>query len=324
MKAAPARRRLESKARRLFRRPAHIFTGGFMSTLSRHNRIGYLYIAPWLVGFLCLTLVPFVSTLVFSFTDYNVLKPPRFVGLANYVKMFTEDDLFPKSLWVTTKYVLISVPLKLAFALFVASILNRNLKGIGLYRTIYYLPSIFGGSVALSILWRMLFMGDGLVNRLLATFSVVGPDWLGDQRFSLLTISLLQVWQFGSSMVLFLAGLKQVPDYLYEAARMDGAGRFRIFWKITFPLITPIVFFNLVMQTVNAFQTFTAAFVITSGGPLHSTYLYALLLYDNAFKYFKMGYASALAWVLFMILMVVTAFMFLTSPGWLHYMDTEN
>jgi len=295
-----------------------------MSSLSKHNRVAYLYIAPWLLGFVCLTLIPFISTLAFSFTDYSVLRPPRFVGLENYIKMFTEDDLFPKSLWVTTKYVFISVPLKLAFALLVAIVLNKKLKGIGIYRTLYYLPSIFGGSVALSILWRMLFMGDGLINRLLATFGLMGPDWLGDQRYSLITISLLQVWQFGSSMVLFLAGLKQVPDYLYDAARIDGAGKLRIFRSITFPLITPIVFFNLVMQTVNAFQTFTTAFVITAGGPLHSTYLYAILLYDNAFKYFKMGYASALSWVLFVILMAITGLLFKSSSSWLHYMDSEN
>jgi oligogalacturonide transport system permease protein len=295
-----------------------------MSSLRRYNRLGYLYISPWIIGFLGLTLLPFLSTVVFSFTDYSVLRPPRFVGWANYEKMFKSDDLFPKSLWVTAEYVLISVPLKLAFALFVAMALNKSIKGIGFYRTLYYLPSIFGGSVALSILWRMLFMGDGLVNRLLSRLSIVGPDWLGDQRFSLLTISLLQVWQFGSSMVLFLAGLKQVPEYLYEAARIDGAGRFRIFRLITFPLITPIVFFNLVMQTINAFQTFTAAFVVTSGGPLHSTYLYALFLYDNAFKYFKMGYASALAWVLFIILLALTGLLFLTSPRWLHYMESEH
>jgi oligogalacturonide transport system permease protein len=295
-----------------------------MTSLKRYNRLGYLYISPWIIGFLGLTLLPFLSTVVFSFTDYSVLRPPRFVGLDNYRRLLTGDDLFPKSLWVTAKYVLISVPLKLAFALIVAIVLNKNLKGIGFYRTLYYLPSIFGGSVALSILWRMMFSGDGLINRLLASLSIVGPDWLGDQRFSLLTISLLQVWQFGSSMVLFLAGLKQVPEYLYEAARIDGAGRLRMFAKITFPLITPIVFFNLVMQTINAFQTFTAAFVVTSGGPLHSTYLYALLLYDNAFKYFKMGYASALAWVLFVILLGVTGLLFLSSPRWLHYMDSEN
>ncbi len=293
-------------------------------TSKRYGYVGVLYIMPWLVGFLALTLVPFVSTIVFSFSEYSVLGSPRFSGLDNFRRMFAEDDLFPVSLAVTLKYVLINVPLKLAFALAVAVVLNRNLRGIGLYRTVYYLPSIFGGSVALSILWRMLFMREGLVNRLLSVVSVPGQDWLGDVRFSLATISLLSVWQFGSSMVLFLAGLKQVPEQLVEAARIDGAGPVRIFFRVTFPLITPIVFFNLIMQTINTFQTFTSAFVITGGGPLHSTYLYSLMLYDNAFKYFKMGYASALAWFLFMILLVFTAAAFKSSPYWLHYMESEH
>lgn len=295
-----------------------------MKTTRKYNYVGLLYISPWLVGFVLLTLIPFLSTIGFSFTEYSVLRPPKFSGFANYVTMFTQDDLFPQSLKVTAIYVLISVPLKLAFALLVAMILNQRLKGIGLYRTLYYLPSIFGGSVALSILWRMLFMGDGLINRLLAVFAIQGPEWLGDTHYALLTVSLLQVWQFGSAMVLFLAGLKQVPEHLYEAARIDGAGALRVFFSVTLPLITPILFFNLIMQTVNAFQTFTAAFVVTSGGPLHSTYLYALLLYDNAFRYFKMGYASALAWFLFLILLVVTSLVFRSSPYWLHYMESER
>jgi oligogalacturonide transport system permease protein len=292
--------------------------------MRKRNWVGLLYISPWLIGFLCFTLVPFLATIFFSFTEYPVLRPPRFTGLENYIAMFTQDDLFPKSLSVTALYGLFTVPLKLAFALLVALILNRSIRGIGFYRTIYYLPSIFGGSVALSILWRMIFMREGLLNRFLAVLSIAGPDWLGDTRYSLFTISMLQVWQFGSSMVLFLAGLKQVPTQLYEAARIDGAGRWRVFRAITLPLITPVLFFNLVMQTINAFQTFTAAFIVTSGGPLHSTYLYALLLYDNAFRYFKMGYASALAWVLFVILMVLTSLAFKSSPYWLHYMETEH
>jgi oligogalacturonide transport system permease protein len=292
--------------------------------MRKRNWVGLVYISPWLVGFLCFTLVPFLATIFFSFTEYPVLRPPRFTGLENYIAMFTQDDLFPKSLSVTALYGLFTVPLKLAFALLVALILNRRIRGIGFYRTIYYLPSIFGGSVALSILWRMIFMREGLLNRLLSVLSIAGPDWLGDTRYSLFTISMLQVWQFGSSMVLFLAGLKQVPTQLYEAARIDGAGHWRVFRAITLPLITPVLFFNLVMQTINAFQTFTAAFIVTSGGPLHSTYLYALLLYDNAFRYFKMGYASALAWVLFVILMVLTSLAFKSSPFWLHYMETEH
>ncbi|HUX19704.1 MAG TPA: sugar ABC transporter permease [Spirochaetia bacterium] len=295
-----------------------------MKTIRRYNFAGLLYISPWVVGFVGLTLVPFLSTIVFSFTHYSVLSRPYFIGLQNFVEMFTTDDLFPKALQVTGIYVLISVPLKLAFALLVAVILNQRLKGIGAYRTLYYLPSIFGGSVALSILWRMLFMDNGLINKFLAILSIHGPAWLGDARFALPTISLLSVWQFGSSMVLFLAGLKQVPEFLYEAAKIDGAGRLRVFRMITFPLITPIVFFNLIMQTINAFQDFTAAFVITSGGPLHATYLYALLLYDNAFRYFRMGYASALAWFLFVVLLAVTSLVFRSSPYWLHYQETEQ
>ncbi len=295
-----------------------------MNNIKRKEYVGYLYILPWLIGFIALTIAPFISTFAFSFTDYSVLSSPKFVGLENYKTMFTLDDLFLKSLKVTLIYVFFSVPCKLVFALFVAMVLNRNIKGIGLYRTVYYLPSIFGGSVALSVLWRMLFMGDGLINRMLSVISINGPDWLGDTRYSLITISLLQVWQFGSSMVIFLVGLKQIPDYLYEAAKIDGAGRIKMFLHITLPLLSPIIFFNLIMQTINSFQTFTAAYVVTSGGPMHSTYLYALLLYDNAFRYFKMGYASALAWFLFMVLLVVTSLLFKSSGFWLHYMDSEN
>ncbi len=295
-----------------------------MNKIKRKEYVGYLYILPWIIGFLTLTIAPFVSTFLFSFTDYSVLSGPKFTGLSNYVTMFTLDDLFLKSLKVTLVYVFFSVPCKLVFALFVAMILNRDIKGIGVYRTVYYLPSIFGGSVALSVLWRMLFMGDGLINRMLATLSINGPDWLGDTHYSLITISLLQVWQFGSSMVIFLVGLKQIPDYLYEAAMIDGAGKAKRFLHITLPLLSPIIFFNLIMQTINSFQTFTAAYVVTSGGPMHSTYLYALLLYDNAFRYFKMGYASALAWFLFMVLLVVTSLLFKSSGFWLHYMDSEN
>lgn len=295
-----------------------------MKTIRKYNYAGLLYISPWIIGFIGLTLIPFISTIIFSFTQYSVLSAPKFIGFQNFISMFTTDDLFPQALKVTGIYVIISVPLKLAFALFVAVILNQKLKGIGAYRTIYYLPSIFGGSVALSILWRMLFMDNGLINKLLAVFSIQGPAWLGDARYALPTISLLSVWQFGSSMVLFLAGLKQVPEFLYEAARIDGASRFRVFRTITFPLITPIVFFNLIMQTINAFQNFTAAFVVTSGGPLHATYLYALLLYDNAFRYFRMGYASALAWFLFVVLLAVTSLVFRSSPYWLHYQETET
>ncbi|WP_080832357.1 carbohydrate ABC transporter permease [Cohnella massiliensis] len=283
--------------------------------------IGLAYISPWLIGFLVLTLFPFVASLVYSFTDYNMVGSFHFVGLANYVEMFTNDPTFAQSLKVTLLYVLMAVPAKLAIALLVAMALNIKMKGIGFYRTIYYLPSILGGSIAVSVLWRFLFMKEGLVNSMLSSLSISPINWLGDPKLALFTISLLPVWEFGSSMVLFLAGLKQVPQELYEAAKVDGAARFRTFFHITLPLLTPIVLFNLIMQTINAFQQFTAAFVITDGGPMKSTYLYGLMLYDNSFQFFKMGYASAQSWILFVIILLFTLVLFKTSNRWAHYED---
>jgi oligogalacturonide transport system permease protein len=211
------------------------------------------------------------------------------VGLKNYVDIFTGDKVFYKSLHVTLIYVIIAVPLKLAFALFIAMILNLKLRYVNFFRTVYYMPSILGGSVAVSILWKFLFGRQGVINQMTAAFGIPAVDWLGNPNLALYTISILTVWQFGSSMVVFLAGLKQIPAELYDAAKVDGAGRIRIFFNITMPLITPMIFFNLIMQMIHAFQEFTAAFVITSGGPLKSTYLYGILLYDNAFNFFKMG-----------------------------------
>jgi oligogalacturonide transport system permease protein len=216
---------------------------------------------------------------------------------------------------------MMAVPAKLAFALLVAIILNIPMKGIGVFRTVYYLPSILGGSIAVSVLWKFLFMREGLVNKMLSYASLQPIDWLGDPKLALFTITLLPVWEFGSSMVLFLAGLKQVPKELYEAAKVDGSSRFRTFFSITLPLLTPIILFNLIMQTIGAFQQFTAAFVITGGGPVKSTYLYGLMLYDNAFHYFKMGYSSALSWILFVIIMTFTFILLKTSNRWTHYED---
>ncbi|HZG83683.1 sugar ABC transporter permease [Paenibacillus sp.] len=287
----------------------------------RKGWIGLAYISPWIVGFLVLTLYPFLASLYYSFTDYSMVQEARFVGLKNYIDIFTNDPLFYKSLKVTFLYVVMAVPLKLAFALLVAMVLNVNMRGINFFRTVYYLPSILGGSIAVSVLWRFLFMREGLVNAALAKVGIPPLNWLGDPELALFTITLLPVWEFGSSMVLFLAGLKQVPKELYEAARVDGASRVRIFFNVTFPLLTPIVLFNLIMQTINAFQQFTAAFVITDGGPMKSTYLYGLMLYDNAFQFFKMGYASALSWILFLIILAFTMLLFKTSDRWTHYED---
>jgi ABC-type sugar transport systems, permease components len=288
---------------------------------SRSRYAGLVYILPWFAGFLLLQAWPLVSSFAYSFTDFQLLGVPRFIGLKNYADIFSNDPLFWKSLGRTTVYVLIAVPFKLAFALFIAVVLSSNVKGINAFRTVYYIPSIMGGSIAIAVLWRFMFMKEGVVNQVLALIGVSGPNWLGDPSLALFTISLVTVWQFGSSMVLFLAGLKQVPPALYEAARIDGAGRARIFFRITMPMISPILFFNLIMQTVNAFQEFTAAFVITQGGPLKSTYLYGLMLYDKGFRFFQMGYASALSWILFAVILALTSLTFRSSESWVHYGD---
>lgn len=287
----------------------------------KYQYVGLLYILPWIIGFLIFQLYPLVSSFIYSFTDYSMMNNPGFVGLKNYKELLTTDPNFWQSLKVTLIYVIFSVPLKLAIALLIAMILNIKIRAVGFFRTLYYLPSIMGGSVAIAVLWRFLFMKDGFLNKLLSTIHIQGADWLGDTRFSLITISLLTVWQFGSSMVLFLAGLKQIPEELYEAGRMDGASKLRMFFTITIPMLTPIVLFNIVIQMINAFQDFTAAFVITNGGPANSTYLYGIMLYQNAFQYFKMGYASALSWILFIIIIAITALIFKSSSRWAHYED---
>ena len=245
----------------------------------------------------------------------------HFVGLANYTQIFTNDPDFNKSLWVTMAYVLMTLPMKLIFSLFIALLVNNKIRGVGIYRTVYYLPSILGGSVTVALLWQFLFERQGIVNTLMAKFGIPFVDWMGDPHISLFTLSLLSVWQFGSSMVLFLAGLKQIPVELYEAGRVDGASRSRMFFNITLPMLSPIIFFNLVIQLIGTFQEFTAAYVVTQGGPIKSTYVYALFLYDQAFKFYKMGYASALSWVFFIIIMAITALLFKSSSLWTFYED---
>ena len=282
---------------------------------------GLFFIMPWLIGFLFLQLYPFLASLYYSFTQYSVLGQPKFIGLDNYIRLFTIDPDFKKSIMVTMKYALISVPSKLFFALIVALILNMRFKGINGFRTVYYIPSILGGSVAVSALWRLMFMSDGILNKLLELIGLPSVNWLGQAGTAMFTICLLQVWQFGSSMVLFLAALKQIPVDLHEAASIDGAGKVKRFFYITLPIITPIVFFNLIMQTINALQNFTSAFVITNGGPLKSTYLIGMKLYTEGFSNFKMGYASAISWILFAIILIFTLFIFKSSDAWVYYED---
>jgi multiple sugar transport system permease protein len=284
---------------------------------------GYLFLLPWFIGFFGLTLGPMISSLYLSFTHFDLLTAPRWAGLDNYVRMFTNDPKFTASMRVTMFFVIFSVPLKLAFALGVALLLNRGMKGLTIYRSLFYLPSLLGASVAIAILWRQIFASDGLVNKFLSIFGIIGPSWISNPNYSLWTLIVLSIWQFGSPMIIFLAGLRQIPQDMYEAASLDGASKWRQFWKITLPLLTPVVFFNAIIQTIEAFKSFTPAFIISAGtgNPINSTLFYTLYLYQEAFGFFRMGYASALAWVLLAMVALFTAFSFLTSKYWVHYDD---
>jgi multiple sugar transport system permease protein len=287
------------------------------------NLYGYLFLAPWLVGFFVLTAGPLVGSLYYSFTDFNLLTAPNWIGLDNYQEMLTDDTRYYNSLRVTLVYVLVSVPLALAFALLVAVILNTNLAGMAFYRSIYYLPSLLGGSVAIAILWRQVFGGQGIVNRVLGYFGIEGPSWISSPDYALSTLIVLNVWQFGAAMIIFLAGLRQIPQDLYEAASIDGAGAINKFARITLPLLTPIIFFNLVLGIINAFKAFTPAYIISggSGGPVDSTLFYTLYLYQKAFTSFEMGYASAMAWILLLIIAFFTTMTFISGKYWVHYAD---
>src|SRR6478609_8104669 len=301
--------------------PARAVTPSYWSRIWTENGPGYLFLLPWFIGFFGLTIAPILSSLYLSFTNFDMLTTPQWVGMDNYVRMFTHDPKFSQSMRVTLLFVAFSVPLKLSFALGVALLLNRGMKGLPIYRAVFYLPSLLGASVAIAVLWRTLFSGDGIVNKGLAVFGIVGPAWISNPRFSLWTLIALAVWQFGSPMIIFLAGLRQIPQDLYEAASLDGANKWRMFWKITLPLLTPVIFFNAVVQTIDAFKAFTPAFIISggSGGPINSTLFYTLYLYQEAFGNFRMGYASALAWILVLIIAIFTAFSSLTSRYWVHY-----
>nr|WP_026891969.1 sugar ABC transporter permease [Lacrimispora aerotolerans] len=289
----------------------------------RHSKIGLVYILPWLIGMVFLTLYPFINALIISFSDYNLVREPNFIGLTNYTNLFKDKD-FLSTLLATLKYTVITVPLQLTFALFIAYILNFKLKFINFYRTAYYVPSLLGGNVAVAVLWRFLFQQDGFVNRFISLFGGEPVPWLSSPSGAMSIIVLLKVWQFGSAMLIFLAALKDVPQDLYEAASVDGATKFHSFFHITIPLITPTIFFNLVMQLVNAFQEFNGPYLVTGKGPLNSTYLTSMFIYDNAFKYFNMGYASAASWILFVIIVSVTLILFATQNKWVFYSDGGN
>jgi multiple sugar transport system permease protein len=280
----------------------------------------YVFLCPWILGLLGFTVIPMFMSLYFSFTRYDMATPPVWMGLANYTGMF-KDPRIIKSLQVTFVYVFLGVPFQLAFALLLAAILKKNRRGIRYYRAVYYLPSLFGGSVAVALLWRQIFNAEGVINRILALFGITGKNWIATPGTALYTLILLHIWQFGASMVIFLGGLKQIsPDY-YEAAEIDGAGKIRCFFSITLPLLTPMVFFNIVMTIISAFQAFTSSYIISNGtgSPLDSTLFYTLYLYIKAFRQFSMGYASAMAWVLLIIIAIITRIMFMAADKWVYY-----
>ena len=290
----------------------------------QNNLMGYLFIGPWLIAFILFTFIPMIASLGLSFTDYDILGDWKFIGLENFERMFTQDRRYWKAVEATVKYALISVPLRLIFALGVAMLLNTKRRGVSFYRAIYYAPSIIGGSVAVAVMWRELFGNNGLLNFLLGSLGIPSVNWLGNPDTAIWTLILLAVWQFGSPMLIFLAGLKHIPEQLYESASIDGANGWQKFIRITLPMLTPIIFFNLVMQIISGFMVFTQAFIVTGGRPLDTTLFYALYVYNRAFVTFEMGYASAMAWVLLVVVAVLTAFVFKSSSYWVFYEAGET
>lgn len=297
------------------------------SESARTTLAGYLFLSPWLAGFFGVTALPMLASLVLSFTNFSGnFGRMEWVGLENYRIMFTVDPAYWGSVRVTLLYVLISVPVMLAFALLVATVLNKGIRALGLYRTIFYIPSLLGGSVAIAVLWRFVWGESGLINAVLAVFGVDGRSWIGNPDTALITIMVLNVWTFGSPMIIFLAGLRQVPAELYEAAALDGAGRRARYWYITLPSISPVVLFNGILATIGGFQAFTQVYVVSggTGGPAGSTLFYTLLLYQRAFTELRFGYASAMAWVLLAAIAAVTAAVFASGRFWVHYGDGEK
>lgn len=290
------------------------------STLSRREAIAaYLLISPWIVGFIVFTLGPMVASLIFSFTDYSIVKPARFIGLDNFIRMLFQDYRFWHSLKVTMTYAIFAIPLGLVFGLLLALLLNVKVPGIAVWRTIFYTPSVVSG-VAVAILWAYLFNPQyGVINWLLSLVNVKGPGWLSSPQWALPALIIMSLWGVGGGMIIYLAGLQGIPTALYEAAEVDGANAIQKFFNITLPMITPVLFYNLVIGIIGTFQYFTNAYVMTQGGPVEATLFYNLNLYNNAFRYQEMGYASALAWALFVIVLVLTMLVFRSSAMWVYY-----
>jgi multiple sugar transport system permease protein len=287
----------------------------------REDIAGYLFISPWLIGFFAFSIIPIFFSFYFSFTNYDILASPVFSGLANFRRM-VKDPMFWKAVRVTFHYAFVSVPARLVFAFFVAALFKRASRMIRVYQAAYYLPSLVGGSIAVAVMWRRMFMADGVVNLFLRSIGINSTvSWIARADTALWILIILAIWQFGSSMLIFLAGLRQIPQTYYEAASIDGAGGVSQFFNITLPQMTPIIFFNLIMQLINGFTVFTQAFIISGGkgDPQNSTLAYALYLYLRAFTYYEMGYGSAMAWVLVLIIAVFTGIIFKTSDRWVYY-----
>jgi len=290
-----------------------------MKTQTRKDLIGYAFVAPWLIGFLAFTAWPFLRSVYLSFTRYDIVRPPRWVGVANYRSLLTSDETFWHSAWITLKFAAIAVPLGIVAGVILALLLNANIKGIAIYRTIFFVPSIIPTVATSAVFMWILNPQIGLVNGLLGKLGIVGPAWLSDPKWSLPSLVLMGLWGVGGSMVIYLAGLKDVPGYLYEAAIVDGANAWKRLRHITLPMLTPVIFFNLVMGVIGTLQYFTQAYVMTNGGPEDSTRFYALYLFDRAWRYADMGYASAMAWILFLAIVALTALLFRTQRRWVHY-----
>jgi multiple sugar transport system permease protein len=293
---------------------------GRLSAAQRREEIeAYLFLTPWILGFLFFTIGPIIASGYLAMTDYAILQPPKFIGLSNFRRMFMADDLFWQALKVTAIYTVVSVPLGVTLGYAVALLLNQNVRGLSVFRTIFYMPSVVSG-VAVAIMWIWVFHPDmGIVNNFLYQLGIKGPRWFSDPDWALWTFILTSLWGIGGGMVIYLAGLQGVPTQLYEAAELDGAGSWRKFIHVTLPMTSPVIFFNLLMGMIGSWQVFTSGYVITNGGPANATLFYVLYLYRNGWQYFKMGYASALAWVLFFIVLALTAIVFRTSGRWVYY-----
>ena len=285
---------------------------------------GYISITPWVIGFLIFTLGPLLASIYIGFTEWTLTRPPQWVGFYNYARMFTRDPLFLQALKVTGNFVLLSVPLKLVFGLGLALLLNLKLRGMNIYRTVFYIPAVISG-VAVSLMWIWLLQPDtGIINTLLEMIGIQGPRWFWDPAWALPSVALMSVWSVGGSAIIYLAGLQNIPPHLYEAAQIDGAGQWSRFWRITLPLLTPTLFFQLIVEMIESFKVFTQAFVITKGGPLKATYFYLYYFYEEAFQNFNMGYASALALVLVVIIMPATIILNYTSKHWVYYESDDR